>query len=165
MAEKPTIKATKPKKTTAEIVEEPTQALTVEQVLQGPTTAPATKSVKKLKKHIERGLVKIKATFNNTIITITDVQGRVLGTISAGMVGFKGSKKSTPFAAGSAAEKLAQKIKDLYGMMEVEIFVKGPGSGFDSAAKMLGTIFRVEALHEVTPLPHNGCRPRKRRRV
>ncbi len=129
------------------------------------TTTVVTKSVKKLKKHIERGIVKIKATFNNTVITITDLQGKVLATASAGMVGFKGSRKSTPFAAGSAADKVCQKVRDLYGMSEVEIFVQGPGSGFESAAKTIAGVFKVDALHEVTRLPHNGCRPRKRRRV
>ena len=120
---------------------------------------------KKLKKHIENALVKIKATFNNTIITITDLQGKVLATASAGMVGVKNSRKSTPFAGGSAAEKAAQKVRDLFGVSKVEIFVNGPGAGFESAAKMIANYFNVEAIHEITKLPHNGVRQRKRRRV
>lgn len=123
------------------------------------------KALKKVKKHIDRGLIRIKSTFNNTIITITDLNGNVLSTASAGQVGFKHSRKSTPFAAGKAAEKACQKVKSTYGTNEVEIFGIGPGAGFDTAVKTIEDYFKIEALHEVTPLPHNGCKPKKVRRV
>jgi len=125
----------------------------------------APKTVKKVKKHIDRGLIRITSTFNNTIISITDLSGNVLSTASAGQVGFKHSRKSTPYAAGMAADKACQKVKSTYGMNEVEIFGIGPGAGFDTAVKKVDEYFKIEAMHEVTPLPHNGCKPKKSRRV
>lgn len=124
-----------------------------------------TKKKKKIRKDVPKGIVNIKATFNNTIITITDKNGQVLCWDSAGTIGYKGSKKSTPYAAQRAAENCAQKaIK--FGMKEVEVRVKGPGAGRESAIRALqSTGLDIKSIADVTPLPHNGCRPRKRRRV
>jgi len=109
--------------------------------------------------------VHVKATFNNTLVTFTDTTGNVLCQSSAGTVGFKGSRKSTPFAAQRAAEQAAFKAKKL-GVTEVEVRVKGPGSGRESAVTALqGAGMRVTTIEDVTPIPHNGCRPRKKRRV
>lgn len=120
---------------------------------------------KKTKRSVSRGIVHIRATFNNTQITFTDVNGDVLSSASAGMIGFKGSRKSTPFAAQRAAETAAQVAKKM-GLMEVEVKVKGPGSGRESAIRALqGAGLKVLAIEDVTPIPHNGCRPRKKRRV
>jgi len=120
---------------------------------------------KKVVKNVTSGIAHIAATFNNTIVTISDRQGRVLCWASTGTVGFKGSKKSTPFAAGRAAESAAKKAKDL-GMKEVEVNVKGPGSGRESAIRSIQAAgLAVRAIRDVTPIPHNGCRPPKRRRV
>ncbi|MCX5656247.1 MAG: 30S ribosomal protein S11 [Planctomycetota bacterium] len=120
---------------------------------------------KKVKRAVAKGVVHVKATFNNTIITITDPAGNVLCTDSAGTIGFKGSRKSTPFAAQRAAEACADKAKKL-GMHEVEVRVKGPGSGRESAITALQAAgLKVTAIEDVTPIPHNGCRPPKRRRV
>lgn len=107
----------------------------------------------------------MKATFNNTIVTITDVSGEVLCWSSAGTVGFKGTRKSTPFAAQRAAERAAHAARK-FGMSEVEVKVKGPGGGRESAiTAMQSSGLRIQSIEDVTPLPHNGCRPRKRRRV
>ncbi len=124
------------------------------------------KSVKrKVKKNIARGVVHVKATFNNTIVTITDPDGAAICTSSGGAVGFKGSRKSTPFAAQRAAEKCAYEAKR-NGVREVEIQVKGPGQGRESAISAFQSAgIRVASVEDVTPLPHNGCRPPKRRRV
>ena len=121
--------------------------------------------VKKKLKHVARGIVHIAASFNNTIVTITDPQGNALCWTSAGASGFKGSKKSTPFAAQVASEKAAKKALE-FGMKQVEVFIKGPGSGRESAVRALQAAgLQVSAIHDITPLPHNGCRPPKRRRV
>jgi small subunit ribosomal protein S11 len=120
---------------------------------------------RKARKNVSRGVAHIQATFNNTIITITDTNGDVLCTASAGMVGFKGSRKSTPFAAQRASEVCAEKAMK-YGLKEVEVRIKGPGSGRESAVSALqGAGLSVKAIEDVTPMPHNGCRPPKRRRV
>jgi small subunit ribosomal protein S11 len=114
---------------------------------------------------VEKGVVHIQATFNNTIITITDRKGDTLAWASTGSAGFKGSKKSTPFAAQVASEKVSKKAME-FGMKEVEVFIKGPGSGRESAVRALqATGLRISAIRDVTPIPHNGCRPPKRRRV
>ncbi len=120
---------------------------------------------KKIRKNIVRGIVHVKATFNNTIITVTDVSGETLCWDSAGTVGFKGARKATPFAATRAAEKCAAKAKRM-GMREVEVRVKGPGSGRESSIRaMQQTGIVIKSIKDVTPIPHNGCRPPKRRRV
>ncbi|NKQ41450.1 MAG: 30S ribosomal protein S11 [Sulfurovum sp.] len=121
---------------------------------------------KKSKKNIAKGVVYVAATFNNTVITITDEMGNVLAWSSAGSLGFKGSKKSTPFAAQEAVEDAMAKAKE-HGIKEVGIKVQGPGSGRDTAVKAIGAIegIRVYFLKDITPLPHNGCRPPKKRRV
>ena len=120
---------------------------------------------KKVRKNVIKGVVHINATFNNTIITITDKTGQTLCWDTGGSIGYKGSRKSTPFAAQRAAEQCASKAKKL-GMKEVDIRVKGPGSGRESAIRAIqASGLEIKAIEEVTPLPHNGCRPRKRRRV
>jgi small subunit ribosomal protein S11 len=120
---------------------------------------------KKVRRSVAKGIVHVKATFNNTIITITDPTGNVLCQDSAGTIGFKGSRKSTPFAAQRAAEACAEKAIKM-GMHEVEVKVKGPGSGRESAITALQAAgLKVTAIEDVTPIPHNGCRPPKRRRV
>ena len=117
------------------------------------------------RKNIERGAVHIQSTFNNTIVTITDTQGNALSWASAGEMGFRGSKKSTPFAAQVAAEK-ATKAAMEHGLKSVEVFVKGPGSGREAAIRSLQTAgLEISMIKDVTPIPHNGCRPPKRRRV
>lgn len=123
------------------------------------------KKTRKVRKNVVRGVAHIKATFNNTQVTITDVNGEVLAWDSAGTVGFKGARKSTPFAATRAAEACAQKVRKL-GMTEVEAKIKGPGPGRESAVTALqASGIKITAVEDVTPIPHNGCRPRKRRRV
>ena len=117
------------------------------------------------RKNVERGQAHNRATFNNTIVTITDMQGNAISWASAGELGFKGSRKSTPFAAQTAAEAAA-KLAVENGMKTVEVFVKGPGSGRESAIRALSTAgLNIELIKDVTPIPHNGCRPPKRRRV
>ncbi|MCD7797001.1 MAG: 30S ribosomal protein S11 [Clostridiales bacterium] len=117
------------------------------------------------KKNIERGAVHIQSTFNNTIVTITDTSGNAVSWASAGEMGFRGSRKSTPFAAATAAETAAKTAME-YGMKTVEVYVKGPGSGRESAIRALQTAgLEVSLIKDVTPIPHNGCRPPKRRRV
>ena len=117
------------------------------------------------RKNIERGAVHIQSTFNNTIITITDVQGNAISWASAGEMGFRGSKKSTPFAAQTAAETAAKAAME-HGLKSVEVFVKGPGAGRESAIRALETVgLSITMIKDVTPIPHNGCRPPKRRRV
>jgi small subunit ribosomal protein S11 len=124
-----------------------------------------TRSKRKEKKNISSGVVHIQSTFNNTIVTVTDSAGNVVAWSSAGVQGFKGSRKSTPFAAQLAAEDAARKAME-HGMKSVEVYVKGPGSGRESALRALqGAGFTVTAIKDVTPVPHNGCRPPKRRRV
>ena len=120
---------------------------------------------KRIRRNVARGIAHIKATFNNTIISITDVNGEALCWASAGTIGFKGSRKSTPFAAQRAAESAAEKAIKM-GLKEVEIRVKGPGSGRESAISALQAAgLAINSIEDVTPLPHNGCRPRKKRRV
>jgi small subunit ribosomal protein S11 len=119
----------------------------------------------KEKKNVANGVVHIQATFNNTIVTISDVAGNVLSWSSCGTKGFKGSRKSTPFAAQMAAEDAAKKAQE-HGLRSVEVYVKGPGSGRESALRALqATGLNVTMIKDVTPIPHNGCRPPKRRRV
>jgi len=120
---------------------------------------------KREKKNISTGIVHIQSTFNNTIVTITDLTGNVIAWSSAGVQGFKGSRKSTPFAAQLAAEDAAKKAME-HGMKSVEVYVKGPGAGRESALRSLQAAgFNVVMIKDVTPIPHNGCRPPKRRRV
>ncbi len=129
-------------------------------------TASKGKTVKKkVKKNVGTGIAHIQSTFNNTVITITDVNGNAISWSSAGSRGFKGSRKSTPFAAQLAAEEAGRKAME-HGMRTVAVFVKGPGTGRESALRALQTVgFRVTVIRDVTPVPHNGCRPPKRRRV
>ena len=117
------------------------------------------------KKHIERGQVHIRSSFNNTMVTVTDTQGNAVSWASAGEMGFRGSRKSTPFAAQTAAETAAKAAIE-HGMKTVEVFVKGPGQGREAAIRALQTAgLEVSMIKDVTPIPHNGCRPPKRRRV
>ncbi|OIN96057.1 MAG: 30S ribosomal protein S11 [Deltaproteobacteria bacterium CG1_02_45_11] len=123
------------------------------------------RSKKKEKKNIPSGVVHIQSTFNNTIVTVTDPAGNVVAWSSSGVQGFKGSRKSTPFAAQMAAEDAAKKAME-HGMKNVEVYVKGPGSGRESAIRSLQAAgFNIAIIKDVTPIPHNGCRPPKRRRV
>ena len=127
--------------------------------------AAKTKVRRKEKKNVVAGQAHIKSTFNNTIITITDTTGAVIAWASSGTVGFKGSRKSTPFAAQMAAEAAGRRAME-HGMKRVDVFVKGPGSGRETAIRSLGAIgLEVGTISDVTPTPHNGCRPPKRRRV
>jgi small subunit ribosomal protein S11 len=120
---------------------------------------------KKVKKNVQSGIAHIQSTFNNTIVTITDVSGNVVAWSSSGVRGFKGSRKSTPFAAQLAAEDAAKKAMD-HGMRSISVFVNGPGSGRESALRALQAAgFKITLIRDVTPIPHNGCRPPKRRRV
>ena len=120
---------------------------------------------KKIRKNIGKAIAHVNATFNNTIITLTDLNGETLAWDSAGTVGFKGARKATPFAASRAAECVASKVKRM-GVREVEVRVKGPGSGRESAITGLNAAgLLVSAVEDHTPIPHNGCRPRKQRRV
>jgi len=120
---------------------------------------------KKTRRGVTRGIAHIKSTFNNTIVTITDMNGEVVAWASAGTVGFKGARKSTPFAAGRAAEAAAAAARKL-GMVEVEVRVKGPGAGREQAILQLQHAgLKITSIEDVTPLPHNGCRPPKKRRV
>ena len=128
-------------------------------------SAAKTKVRRKEKKNVLAGQAHIKSTFNNTIISITDPNGAVIAWASAGTVGFKGSRKSTPFAAQMAAEAAGRRAME-HGMKRVEVFVKGPVSGRETAIRSLGAVgLEVGAIADVTPVPHNGCRPPKRRRV
>jgi small subunit ribosomal protein S11 len=120
---------------------------------------------KRIRKGVTRGVAHIRSTFNNTVITITDTNGETISWASAGTVGFKGARKSTPFAAGRAAEKAAAEARKS-GMMEIEVKVKGPGAGREQAILQLQNAgLKVSGIEDVTPLPHNGCRPPKKRRV
>jgi small subunit ribosomal protein S11 len=131
----------------------------------GAPAAEAPARRKKVKRMVSEGVVHIHSTFNNTIITITDYQGNVVAWASAGAVGFKGSRKGTPFAAQVAAENAARKAAEV-GMRQVQVYVKGPGAGRESALRSLQAAgFTVSLIKDVTPIPHNGCRPPKRRRV
>ncbi len=118
------------------------------------------------RKNIERGAAHIQATFNNTIVTLTDPQGNVIASSSSGANGFKGSRKSTPYASQLAATAAAKKAMDNAGLKQVEVYVKGPGSGREAAVRALQAAgLHVISIRDVTPVPHNGCRPPKRRRV
>ena len=120
---------------------------------------------KKITTSVDKGVVHIHASFNNTLVTISDVAGNVLAWSSAGSLGYKGNKKSTPFAAGQAAEKAAKIAKD-YGLKSVEVYVKGPGNGRESAVRSLAAAdLEVTMIRDVSPIPHNGCRPPKPRRI
>ena len=120
---------------------------------------------RKERKNISSGIAHVNTTFNNTMITITDMQGNAIAWSSSGMVGFKGSRKSTPFAAQTAAEEAGRKAME-HGMKSIEIKIKGPGSGRESALRALQSVgFQITTICDVTPIPHNGCRPPKRRRV
>ena len=121
---------------------------------------------RKIKRNVEQGRIYIKATFNNTIMTITDAQGNAIGWSSTGVHGFKGSRKSTPFAARVAADDALKKAVDS-GMKSVDVFVKGPGSGRESALRAISAIedMRITSINDITPVPHNGCRPPKQRRI
>jgi small subunit ribosomal protein S11 len=130
-----------------------------------PKRNTATRVKRRERKNIERGVAHIQSTFNNTIVTITDPAGNAISWASSGGMGFKGSRKSTPFAAQLAAEKAAKAAME-HGMREVECFVKGPGSGREAAIRSLqASGLEVSVIKDVTPIPHNGCRPPKRRRV
>lgn len=123
------------------------------------------KKAKKKLRHVPKGVAHILATFNNTIITISDMEGNVLSWCTSGASGFKGSRKSTPFASQVASEKAAKKALE-YGMKDVEVLVKGPGSGRESAIRALAQAgLQIKSIKDITPIPHNGCRPPKRRRV
>jgi small subunit ribosomal protein S11 len=127
--------------------------------------AKGAKVKKKVKKNVPKGVVHIQATFNNTIVTVSDVYGNTIACSSAGARGFKGSRKSTPFAAQMAAEDATRKAME-HGMREVAVFIRGPGAGRESALRALQVAgFRITLIRDVTPIPHNGCRPPKRRRV
>ena len=129
------------------------------------TKAKRTTKKRREKKNIEKGAAHIRSSYNNTIVTLTDVNGNALSWASAGEMGFKGSKKSTPFAAQTAAETAAKLAVD-QGLKTVEVFVKGPGQGRESAIRALQTAgLEITLIKDVTPIPHNGCRPPKRRRV
>ena len=120
---------------------------------------------KRQRRGVAKGIAHIRASYNNTQITITDLNGDVVCSASAGTIGFKGSRKSTPFAAQRAAETAAQSARKM-GMIEIEVRVKGPGSGRESAIRALeGSGIKITSIEDVTPIPHNGCRPRKKRRV
>ena len=125
----------------------------------------ASRTKKKVRKNVPRGVVHIKATFNNTIVTVTDVQGNVIGWASAGNCGFKGSRKSTPFAAQVTAETAAKRDME-HGIKQVDVLVKGPGAGREAAIRSLQAIgLLITVIRDVTPIPHNGCRAPQRRRV
>ncbi len=125
----------------------------------------APKARKKERKNVTTGTAHVNSTFNNTIVTITDAQGNTLAWSTAGNMGFKGSRKSTPYAAQIAAEEAGRKAKE-HGVKTLEVLVKGPGSGRESALRALQSVgFIINSIVDITPVPHNGCRPRKRRRV
>jgi len=127
--------------------------------------APARSTKKRIKRDVSDGMAHVYASFNNTIITFTDRQGNALAWATAGGSGFRGSRKSTPFAAQVAAERASAAVKE-YGMKNVDVFVKGPGPGRDSAVRAInGAGFNINSISDVTPIPHNGCRPPKKRRV
>jgi small subunit ribosomal protein S11 len=129
------------------------------------TTGAATRQKPKIKKNITQGVVHIQSTFNNTLITITDIKGEAISWSSSGAIGFKGTKKGTPFAAQMAAEAAARKAME-HGLRRVDVHVKGPGSGRETAIRSLqGVGLEISMIKDVTPIPHNGCRAPKRRRV
>ena len=131
-----------------------------------PTKRKGTRTRRKERKYVDKGQAHIASSFNNTMVTISDANGNVLSWASAGQLGFRGSRKSTPFAAQQAAEEAAKKAMSEYGLKSVDVFVKGPGSGREAAIRALQAAgLDVSMIKDVTPLPHNGTRPPKRRRV
>jgi small subunit ribosomal protein S11 len=135
------------------------------QTATGPTRRPRRGGPRREKRMVPQGQVHIQSTFNNTIVTVTDLQGNTLVWTSTGSVGFKGSRKSTPYAAQMAASQAAKMAMDI-GMREADVFLKGPGPGRESAIRSLQTTgLRVRSITDITPIPHNGCRPPKKRRV
>lgn len=123
------------------------------------------KGARRVKRNVPRGQVHIQATFNNTIVTVTDMQGNVINWSSGGSAGFKGTRKSTPFAARQAAQRAARDARD-NGMMEADVFVRGPGPGREAAIRAIQTVgLRVRSITDATPIPHNGCRSPKKRRM
>lgn len=137
----------------------------VKEVKDGKKPVTPKKGKKKIKKNVAAGIVHIRSTFNNTVVTVTDATGNVLSWSSAGVCGFKGSRKSTPFAAQLAAEDAVKKAME-HGLRSVCVVVKGPGAGRESALRILQkTGVRVTSIRDITPIPHNGCRPPKKRRV
>lgn len=123
------------------------------------------KKVKKLKRQIQKGRATVKCTYNNTIVSIADINGAILGWASSGMMGFKGAKKATPYAATQVVASVSEKVKK-YGLQELEVFVKGVGSGREASIRALSNNgFELLAIKDITPIPHNGCRPKKPRRV
>ncbi len=127
---------------------------------------PAVKAEKKKKRRVDEGFAVISASFNNTIVTLTDLKGNVLAWSSSGSLGFKGAKKSTPFASQLVAEDAANKAKERYGLHRIDVRVKGPGAGREAAIRALqASGLNISSIKDITPIPHNGCRPRKRRRV
>jgi len=152
----------KEKEAAAEKAEKPDKAERADKAAAGGEAAPRRKKVKRM---VAEGVVHIHSTFNNTIITITDPQGNVIAWSSAGAVGFKGSRKGTPFAAQLAAANCAEHAKE-YGVRSVDVRVTGPGAGRESAIRALqASGIDIKSIKDTTPIPHNGCRPRKRRRV
>lgn len=128
-------------------------------------TKKTTTRKRRVTANVDKGRVYIQSSFNNTIVTVTDAAGNALASCSAGALGYKGSKKSTPFAAGQAAEKAAKIAKDM-GLKSVEVYVKGPGNGRESAVRSLATAdLEVTMIRDISPIPHNGCRPPKPRRI
>jgi small subunit ribosomal protein S11 len=129
------------------------------------TTKPAERIKRRERKNIHSAVAHVNSNFNNTFVTITDAQGNTISWSSAGIMGFKGSRKSTPYAAQMAAEDAGRKAQE-HGVKELDVRVKGPGSGRESALRALQSIgFTIKQINDITPVPHNGCRPRKRRRV
>ena len=125
----------------------------------------STTKKRKITTNVDKGIVHVQSSFNNTIVTITDVQGNALSACSAGALGYRGNRKSTPFAAGQAAEKAAKAAKE-YGLKSVEVYVKGPGNGRESAIRSIANEgLEVTLIRDVSPIPHNGCRPPKARRI
>lgn len=136
-----------------------------EQTQEAASAAAASKRKKKLKRQILKGRASIQCTYNNTIVTISDVNGAVLGWSSSGHLGFKGAKKSTPYASTQVVAEVSEKVKK-YGLQELEVFVKGVGAGREAAIRALANNgFNLLTIRDITPIPHNGCRPRKPRRV
>lgn len=132
---------------------------------QSGSTVSSVKKPKRVKKKVSNGKVHIVATFNNTLVYVTDLEGNTLGWSSAGSQGFKGSRKSTPYAAQVAAQHVAQIVKDAYNLGMVDIIIKGPGPGREAAARALSSYFKVSSITDATGIPHNGCRASKERRV
>jgi small subunit ribosomal protein S11 len=129
------------------------------------TKQATVKQRKKAKRTVSSGMVHIQASFNNTLVYITDLEGNTVSWATAGGMGFKGSRKSTPYAAQVAAKKAAQDAKDMYSMKSVDVYVKGPGPGREAAARALADFFKVTSITDATGIPHNGCRAEKERRV